>query len=78
MQITPKTLAMVQERTVTLNEFMVDETVDRKGKGTLFIRLKGGYSLTISGAEYEQLGQWTDDSLDAFLVAKLGLEPAEE
>lgn len=30
-------------------------------------------TILVSGAEYESLGQWTDESLNDWLVTKLGL-----
>lgn len=31
--------------------------------------------ITIAGEEYDTLGQWTDESLNQFLVTKFGLTP---
>jgi len=51
-------------------------TMDDPIRKTLRIQLSEAMppqNVIISGAEYDSLGQWTDETLTSFLVAKYGL-----
>jgi len=82
MNIEPKTVT--DTKTVTssfsiskLNDSHV--TMDDPMRKTLRIQLVEAMppqNVIISAAEYDSLGQWTDESLCTFLVAKYGLVAA--
>ena len=58
----------------TLNDshLTVDDPIAGKLKVQL-IEAKPQTFITIDGADYTSLGQWTDSSLNQFLIQKLGL-----
>ena len=82
MNITPKTITVPQpSRSYQLDKLNAIHTcLDDPENKVLRVILREAQPelvITISGAEYEALGQWSDDTLCAFLVQKLALQIVE-
>ena len=73
MNIQPKQITLTPSKIVTLTSIDVVETHELKKSKYLRARLKQGVFVEFRGAEWEALGQWTDESLDTAIAAKLGL-----
>jgi hypothetical protein len=73
--IKPKTIELAPARTAQLNEITwrtSDDAFNRK----LQVVVNNATAFTIAGAEYDALGQWTDETIRELILARYGLELA--
>jgi hypothetical protein len=73
--IKPKTIELAPARTAQLNEITwrtSDDAFNRK----LQVVVNNATAFTVAGAEYDALGQWTDETIRDLILARYGLELA--
>ena len=68
MELMPARTAMVSAITWRTN----DDSFQRK----LNIVVNNATSFQVSGADYDALGQWTDETIKGLIIARYGLELA--
>ena len=75
INVVPKTVVVVPARTAevsTLTWRTLDDAFNRR----LRIQVNGSVSLVVEGAEYDALGQWTDDTIKQTILTRLQLVEA--
>ena len=73
--IKPKTVELVPARTAQLNE-ITWRTSDDSFQRKLQVIVNNATMFQITGADYDALGQWTDDTVKGLILARFGLELA--
>ena len=75
INVIPKMVVLVPAKTAQINS-VAWRTVDDAFARRLRIHVLGGAVITIEGDEYDALGQWTDDTIKALVLARLELVEA--
>ena len=73
--IKPKTVEVMPARTAQFTELSwrtSDDSFQRK----LIVVVNNAASFQVTGADYDALGQWTDETIENLILAKFGLELA--
>jgi len=73
--IKPKTIETVPARTADIAAITwrtSDDSFNRK----LTVIVNNLTAFTVTGADYDALGEWTDDTIKGLILAKFGLELA--
>jgi hypothetical protein len=73
--IKPKTVEIVPARTAEISS-ITWRTNDDSFLRKLTIVVNNATSFQVSGADYDALGQWTDETIRDLVLAKFGLELA--
>jgi len=73
--IKPKTVELVPARTAQLNE-ITWRTSDDSFARKLQVIVNNATAFTIVGADYDALGQWTDETIRDLILTRYGLELA--
>ena len=73
--IKPKTIELTPARTAQLNE-ITWRTNDDSFQRKLTIIVNNATAFTVTGADYDALGQWTDETIKGLILARFGLELA--
>ena len=73
--IKPKTVELVPARTAQLNE-ITWRTSDDAFALKLQVIVNNATAFSIAGADYDALGQWTDETIKNLILSKFGLELA--
>jgi hypothetical protein len=71
--IKPKTIELAPARTAQISELTwrtSDDAFNRK----LQVVVNNATAFTIAGADYDALGQWTDETIRDLILARYGLE----
>jgi hypothetical protein len=82
MNIQPKTVVQTNTIQISYNITKLNDihvTNDDPYRKILRVNLMEAMPpqiITFTGADYDALGQWTDDALNSGIMAKLGLAPA--
>jgi len=78
INVEPKSITISAERTITVPERTLNvesvqwNTIDDSFAKRLVIRVNGQLGFNIEGAEYEALGQWTDEDIKLQILAHYG------
>ncbi len=75
INVVKKTVVAMPARTVDV-EVLTWRTVDDAFNRRLRIVVNGAVPITVEGADYDALGQWTDASVKAVILARLELVEA--
>jgi hypothetical protein len=75
LAIKPKTMELAPARTAAVSE-LTWRTSDDAFQRKLSIVVNNLTSFQISGAEYDALGQWTDETIKGLILARYALELA--
>ena len=70
-----KTIETIPARTAEISSLSW-RTVDDPFNRRLTVVLNNVATFQITGADYDALGQWTDDTIKGLILAKFGLELA--
>ena len=73
--IKPKTVELVPARTAQLSE-ITWRTNDDSFQRKLQVIVNNATAFTVVGADYDALGQWTDETIKGLILARFGLELA--
>ena len=73
--IKPKTVELVPVRTAQLSE-ITWRTSDDAFARKLQVIVNNATAFTVAGADYDALGQWTDETIKGLILARYGLELA--
>ena len=73
--IKPKTIELVPARTAQIND-ITWRTNDDSFARKLTIIVNNATAFTVTGADYDSLGQWTDETIKGLILARFGLELA--
>ena len=73
--IKPKTVEVVPARTANINS-ITWRTSDDLFARKLQVIVNNAMMFQITGADYDALGQWTDDTIRDLILARYGLEVA--
>ncbi len=73
--IKPKTIELVPARTAQIND-ITWRTNDDSFARKLTIIVNNATAFTVTGADYDALGQWTDETIKGLILARFGLELA--
>jgi hypothetical protein len=73
--IKPKTIEIMPARTAEISS-LTWRTSDDSFQRKLNIVVNNVTSFQVTGADYDALGQWTDDTIRDLVLARFGLEPA--
>jgi hypothetical protein len=73
--VTPKTIELVPARTAEVSSITWRATDDAFAR-RLTVVVNNATSFQISGADYDALGQWTDETIRDLIVARFGLQLA--
>lgn len=71
--IKPKTVEVVPARTANINS-ITWRTSDDSFARKLQVIVNNAMMFQITGAEYDALGQWTDETIKGLILARYGLE----
>lgn len=71
--IKPKTVEVVPARTANINS-ITWRTSDDSFARKLQVIVNNAMMFQITGADYDALGQWTDDAIRDLILARYGLE----
>ncbi len=71
--IKPKTVEVMPARTAIFNS-ITWRTSDDAFARKLQVVVNNATSFQISGADYDALGQWTDDTIQGLILSKFSLE----
>lgn len=74
--IKPKSLELAPPRTAEFSA-LVWRTNDDAFQRKLTIIVNNAVAITIVGAEYDALGQWTDETIRDLILARYGFELAD-
>jgi len=80
INVEPKSITISAARTITVPERAVSvesvqwSTIDDSFAKRLVIRVNGQLGFIIEGAEYDALGQWTDDDIAEMIIGKYGFK----
>jgi hypothetical protein len=71
--IKPKTIELAPARTAVVSA-ITWRTNDDAFQRKLNIVVNNATAFQVSGADYDALGQWTDDTIKGLILARFGLE----
>jgi hypothetical protein len=80
INVEPKSITISAERTITVPERTLNvesvqwTTIDDSFAKRLVIRVNGQLGFNIEGAEYDALGQWTDEDIAGLIIGKYGFK----
>lgn len=72
--IQPKTIELTPARTAQINS-ITWRTNDDAFQRKLTVVVNNATMFQVSGADYDALGQWTDDTIRDLIVQRYGLQP---
>ena len=75
INVVPKTVVVVPARTTevaTVTWRTLDDAFNRR----LRIQVNGSMAITVEGADYDALGQWTDETVKQIILTRLQLVEA--
>ena len=72
INVVKKSVVAVPAKTVDI-EAVTWRTLDDAFNRRLRIIVNGAVQILVEGAEYDALGQWTDDTVKQLVLARLGL-----
>ena len=72
INVIPKVVETAPARTVEMRSVKW-QTLDDAFNKRLRVAVNGSVVLVIEGADYDALGQWTDETMKAFVFGRLGL-----
>ena len=75
INVIKKTVVVEPARTAEVAS-LTWRTLDDGFNRRLRVIVNGAVVLVVEGAEYDALGQWTDDTIKGIILAKLGLVEA--
>ena len=75
LAIKPKTIELMPARTAQINS-ITWRTSDDAFARKLNIVVNNATAFQVTGAEYDALGNWTDDTIKGLILARFGLEVA--
>lgn len=75
--IKPKTIELVPARTADISS-IIWRTSDDSFQRKLNIVVNNVTSFQVVGADYDALGEWTDDTIKGLILARFGLELAPQ
>ena len=75
LAIKPKTIELMPARTAQINS-LTWRTSDDAFARKLNIVVNNATAFQVTGAEYDALGNWTDETIKNLILAKFGLEVA--
>ena len=75
MNVVPKTIELAPARTALVSS-VTWRTNDDPFNRKLVVVVNNLVTITVAGAEYDALGQWTDDTIKGLILARFALEPA--
>ena len=73
--IKPKTIELAPARTGKVSE-ITWRTSDDSFQRKLQVIVNNATAFTVTGADYDALGQWTDETIKGLILARYGLELA--
>ena len=73
--IKPKSIELVPARTQEISAITWRTNDDSFGR-KLNVVVNNATSFQVAGADYDALGQWTDDTIKGLILARFGLELA--
>lgn len=73
--VVPKTVELMPARTAQISQ-LTWRTSDDAFQRKLQVVVNNATAFTITGADYDALGQWTDDTIKGLILARYGLELA--
>ena len=73
--IKPKTIELMPARTAQITN-ITWRTNDDSFQRKLSIILNNATAFQVTGADYDALGQWTDETIKGLILARFGLELA--
>jgi hypothetical protein len=71
--IKPKTIELAPARTANINN-LTWRTSDDAFQRKLQVVVNNATAFTVAGADYDALGQWSDDTIRDLILARFGLE----
>ena len=75
INVVAKTVVVMPAKTAEVSS-VTWRTLDDAFNRRLRIVVNGAVSFTVEGADYDALGQWTDDTIKALVLARLELVEA--
>ena len=75
--IKPKTIEIMPARTADISQ-ITWRTNDDSFARKLTVIVNNATAFTVTGADYDALGEWTDDAIQNLILAKFGLELATQ
>ena len=75
INVIPKTVEVMPARTAQMTSVKW-QTLDDAFNRRLRISVNGSVSISVEGAEYDALGQWTDDTIKGIILTRLQLTEA--
>ena len=76
INVVKKSVVAVPAKTVDI-EAVTWRTLDDGFNRRLRIVVNGAVQVLVEGADYDALGQWTDETIRDLIIARLGLELAQ-
>lgn len=76
INVVPKTVVVVPARTAQVTS-LTWRTMDDAFNRRLRIQVNNSASISVEGAEYDALGEWTDDSIKQIILTRLQLVEAD-
>lgn len=77
LSIVPKTVETVPARTENVSQLFWS-TQDDPFNAILRIVVNGRWVIVLKDTDYQNLGQWTDDTIKNFILSKYGLTEAAQ
>jgi hypothetical protein len=75
INVVPKTVVVVPARTTEIAA-VTWRTLDDAFNRRLRIQVNGSVAITVEGADYDALGQWTDETVKQIIINRLQLTEA--
>jgi hypothetical protein len=75
INVVPKTVVVMPARTTEVAA-VTWRTLDDAFNQRLRIQVDGSVAITVEGADYDALGQWTDDTVKQIILTRLQLTEA--
>lgn len=75
INVVPKTVVVVPARTAEITS-LTWRTLDDAFTRRLRIQVNASVSITVEGADYDALGQWTDETVKQIILTRLQLVEA--
>ncbi len=75
INVVPKTVVVMPARTTEVAA-VTWRTLDAAFNQRLRIQVDGSVAITVEGADYDALGQWTDDTVKQIILTRLQLTEA--
>ncbi len=75
INVVPKTVVVVPARTTEVAA-VTWRTLDDAFNRRLRIQVNGSMAITVEGADYDALGQWTDETVKQIILTRLQLVEA--